>query len=589
MNYALSHLKFMPGTDNDRDATLTVTIKQVSLNGTAYVDVTGANSDPVTANILLNVVPTNDQPVFSQFPASVIGLNDGVSSLPIVTSGNYIQVSDVDTSEVIIVTLTLSDKTAGSLGVTSDPDGLANGSYTVNNTVLGVVTITGDQLGVNNALKTLVYNNTGDVSNGIRVEVKDGGEDYTGIRSGYIELQFNADDPLTNDPVGLSFTTSSVEYDEDYANVYLPALVVSNDDVGQNLNATFTLSNSSVGSIQTYFGAKPLTGGSGGVWSLSSVTLDQLNFALSHLKFMPAADNDVDANLTITVTDIPEAGTATTKTAIIELNVNPINDQPVFSDLPATVITYTEGATSVPIVASGATHRFDIGDADTGEYITATIRLSDLSTGKVKIGTAESVNGELKVEGTVADIEGMLNDQLVFVPLPNNETNTYITVSIQDGGENGTIVMTERFSVVVEPVANAPVVVTAPDVGSPDTVNMSASAIELPNIVLSDADNDDEYTVTLSADIGRHYASIQRDGVADNLYDPATGKWEITGSLSQVNQALADVMFVPDNGFSVPAGTDGGTTVNVQIKDETGTTKNGKIWIVNNTSFFEML
>ncbi len=143
--------------------------------------------------------------------------------------------------------------------------------------------------------------------------------------------------------------------------------------------------------------------------------------------------------------------------------------------------------------------------------------------------------------------------------------------------------MTERVNLVAIP-GNDPFVI-APSSETHININPLAPAIALPDIILSDPDGDEQVTATLELDTDPYYASILRNGVADNLYNPVTGKWEITGSISQVNTALSDVMFVPDNGFAIPTS---GTSISVEIKDQTQT-KKGNIWIMQNQSFFEIL
>ena len=507
-----------------------------------------------------------------------------------------ITVKDYDLNDTLVVTVKLSDKSAGIL----------SGGTGVYDSNTGVWTASGYQSVVQTALDALKFtpNQSNLESVTLEVRVRDT-EGFASEGTEYIQLNYNSDNPAINDPVTVNFTngldTATVVYNEGVNNVYLPALVVSDDDDGTNLvSATLTLELQSgslptgatlenfVGTISTY-GGSALTHVSPGVWTLSGLSVSQMNTTLAHLAFSPGDYNDLPAKLTVQITDTAtDDGPITTDSAVINLNVNAINDQPIFKDVPET-ITYLEDPNDgyVPIqqVDGALIHKIVLQDFDTNETLSITVKLSDPSTGKLRIGLEGSQFSELTLVGYTANINEQL-ENLQFVPVTDNDQASYITISVRDGGENGTVVMTERIDLIPTPRADELVINPGATVTG---LNMAAHSIELPDITLSDVDGDEQVTVTLSADIGPYYASIQRDGVMDGLYDPATGKWEITGSLTQVNQALADVMFVPDNGFSVPTGADGGTTVNVQIRDESGDTKNGKIWIINNTSFFELL
>ena len=577
MNTTLGALRFAPGDSNDHDARITVVITDTATDGGA------ATTD--TAYINLNVTPVNDLPEITGAPTAITFTQANVSGGVDIDT---ITVTDRDYVDNLTVTVTLSDTGAGAL---------TGGTGTYSSTT-GVWTVSGSQSVVQTALNALKFmpNASSLESVTLAVQVRDT-QGFAAEGTEYIQLNFSADAPGVNDQMTAAFSggglTATVGYNEGVNVVYIPALTVSDDD-GTNVSATFTLSLQSgtlpagqtlegfVGTLSSYLGS-PLVDSGDGRWSLSGVSVAQMNQTLAGLQFTPGDYNDLNARLTIEVSDLVKAGdtgSVTQVSAVVNLNVTAINDQPTFSDVPTT-ISYQEDAGYVSI--QQGTHKIVVQDHDTGETVSVTLKLSDSSTGRLRIGAGGSQATELTIEGTTDVVNAQLAT-LQFVPTANNAESSYITVSVRDGGEDGRGIVYQRIDLAATPTPD-PLVISS----TPTTTDMTADAIELADISLSDLDGNEQVTVTLSADIGRYYASIQRDGVMDGLYDPDTGKWEITGSLTQVNQALADVMFVPDNGFSVPAGTDGGTTVNVQIKDETGTTKNGKIWIVNNTSFFEML
>lgn len=78
--------------------------------------------------------------------------------------------------------------------------------------------------------------------------------------------------------------------------------------------------------------------------------------------------------------------------------------------------------------------------------------------------------------------------------------------------------------------------VAAPFLDNPDTNRPLGPVIALPGIILADPDGDEQLTATLELDTEQYYASIYRNGAADNLYIPVIGERETTGSITQVNR-----------------------------------------------------
>jgi predicted outer membrane repeat protein len=124
---------------------------------------------------------------------------------------------------------------------------------------------------------------------------------------------------------------------------------------------------------------------------------------------------------------------------------------PTATNLNSTSV-YTEGDASVPITDIVVT------DVDFGEIITATLTLADTSTGILSANDGASYNGATgiwSIKGTVADVNTALAN-LVFEPATNNDLDSFISVSIDDGDEDASGPLTGIIDLDVTPVNDAP-------------------------------------------------------------------------------------------------------------------------------------
>ena len=143
---------------------------------------------------------------------------------------------------------------------------------------------------------------------------------------------------------------------------------------------------------------------------------------------------------TLTVQVQDQGGTGIIDTATITVNLNDINDAPTATNLTSTSF-YNEGDATVDITD------IVVGDADSGETITATLTLNDTGTGTLSNNngaTYDSGTGVWTITDTVANVNLALAN-LVFTPLVNNDVDTTITTHIEDaagaGPADGTITL----------------------------------------------------------------------------------------------------------------------------------------------------
>ena len=603
VNSMLSKVVFVPEDDTDTDSHIAVRI-------------TDNKSDPVTGLITLKVTPVNDQPELVSVPESIISY---LENSPFVSLAGM-RISDPDTGENdLTVTVKLYNPTSGSLSLKEGyiPDARISDFFVVKGVGAWSVTGTVDQ--VNRTLDNLRFipAEDNDSNSRLSVEVTDHGKN-TVARKEYFSLKVTPD-PKHNDPVLANFIISGesspvsvepiVSYKEGFKNVYIPTIAVTDDDPDARISATFTLTSDDIGEpdikigyLETYGGAASLSNRDN-VWKLENLSIDEMNKALGHLRFQPDYYNDRDATLSVVISD----GNGSDVNAKILLNVNPVNDRTVFTDTLDQVIKYNEDSHAFVLktVNSGVEHFLQVADPDTGQRLSASIHLADKALGGfsssynfagVNISIDSNSQGVWSVTDRSVEEINLALANLKFIPVANNEKDTWFSVEIGDGPENSQPALYREFRLDVQPT-NDQVLINAPapvNYGKSDGSNLTE--LELPDIGVSEKDSNEVVKATFTVNVGTEYASLTRfSGLKDNLYDSLTGQWVYEGSLQNLNAAIKDLKFVVEDGFIIPPGgiaAGGGTSVTVKIEDglENGTSPiERKIYITEDQSFLDLI
>jgi predicted outer membrane repeat protein len=212
----------------------------------------------------------------------------------------------------------------------------------------------------------------------------------------------------------------------------------------------------------------------------------------------------------------------------------PPNDPPTATNLSSTSV-YNEGDLNVAITD------IVVSDADVGEVIKVSLSLNNPATGSLSANdgaTYNAVTGVWTLTDTVANVNTALAN-LVFNPNTNNDVDTTISVSIDDGDEDTSGPLTGTITLDVTPVNDAP---TATNLSSTSVYNEGDASVPITDIVVSDVDTGEVITATLTlADTSTGSLSAN-DGAT---YDGLTGIWTITDTVANVNTALANVVFNP--------------------------------------------
>ena len=267
-------------------------------------------------------------------------------------------------------------------------------------------------------------------------------------------------------------------------------------------------------------------------------------------------ENAVDS-FTYTVTDGSGSATAT-----VDLTINGVNDQLSATNTTQTQ-TYTEDTGNVAI------DDIVVSDVDNAETYSVTLTLDDITTGALTANDGanyDAVTGEWTISGDAATVNTALAN-LEFVPVADNATNTFISVAIQDGNEDGTTTVTGQIDLNVTAVNDAPIATapTGPIVGTEDT------PLTISGISFSDIDaaaGDVTVTLTVADGILTIDETISGGLVAGDIEDNGTDTVVLTGTIDEINATLAALDALQYEGDEDFDGTD---TLNIEIIDNGNT------------------
>ncbi|MEJ6123720.1 putative Ig domain-containing protein [Vibrio sp. 2-Bac 85] len=532
VNAALAAVAFTPATNNDLDTTISTHIEDAASTG------------PSDGIINLNVTADNDAPSATNL-TQVKNYNEGDASVAL----DDIVITELDSNETVTASLTLANVTAGVL--TTGTFGAATSSY---NSSTGVWSVTGTVSNVNAALAAVAFTpaTNNDLDTTISTHIEDAAS--TGPSDGIINLNVTAD----NDAPSATNLTQVKNYNEGDASVALDDIVITELDSNETVTASLTLANVTAGVLTTgTFGAATSSyNSSTGVWSVTG-TVSNINAALAAVAFTPATNNDLDTTITTHIQDAANTGPID---GSISLNVTAENDAPTATNLTQ-VKNYTEGAASVALDA------IVITEFDSNEIVTASLTLADVATGTLTTGTFgdstsnyNSTTGVWTVTGSVANVNAALA-AVAFTPNTNNDINTTITTHIQDAANTGPIDGSISLNVTAE--NDAP---TATNLTQVKNYTEGAASIALDDIVITEFDSNEIVTASLTlADVATGTITTGTFGDSTSSYSSSTGVWTITGSVANVNAALAAVAFTPNTNNDI------NTTITTHIQDVANT------------------
>ncbi|MEJ8855830.1 tandem-95 repeat protein [Variovorax robiniae] len=386
-----------------------------SLTDTFTYQVTDADGDVATAQLVVTINGANDAPV-NTVPGAQTVDEDTVLAF---TGPALISVNDVDRN----IATTRVSVAHGTLNLTPGGATVVGGALGT-----GSITLSGTQAFINASLATLTYQGLLDFNGTDTLTIVSTDSDGTPL-SDTDTVLINVT-PVNDAPVNTVPGAQAVNEDTPLA--FTGAATISVNDVDGNL-ATTQLSVNSGTLTVTPGGATISAGASGSATLTLSGTQAQINAALATLSYQGNANFNGTDTLTVLSTD--GGAPALTDSDTIQITVNPINDAPV-NTLPATGWTTNED-TTLPLTGIAVT---DV-DSAAGPI---TVQLS-VTTGTLTAanGTGVTVAGSgtasIVLSGTVADINAYLASAAapVYVPVPEASGPVTLSMITSDAGNSG--------------------------------------------------------------------------------------------------------------------------------------------------------
>ena len=490
--------------------------------------------------VLTNIEPANNAPTATGIPSDITVTEDTASNFNL----SSMSFADAD-GDSLTVTLAAG---AGTFAASS------GGGVTVGGSGTGTLTLAGTVANINTYLDTTsniqytgASNSSGNDATTVTVNANDG---TVNPLLGTINVDITA----VNDAPSATNLTQSKSATEGGGAVALDDIVITDPDVGDTVTATLTLSNTAAGTLSTGIFGSATSAFNAGVWTVTGSVSD-VNAALAAVAFTPSANNDQNFTITTRIRDAADTGPAD---GTISVTVTGVNDAPSASNL-----TQSKSATE-----DGSTVALDdivITDPDAGDTMTATLTLSSTAAGTLSTGIFGSATstfnaGLWTVTGSVSDVNAALA-AVAFTPSANNDQNFTITTRIRDAADTGPADGT--ISVTVTGVNDAP---SASNLTQSKSATEDGSTVALDDIVITDPDAGDTMTATLTlSSTAAGTLSTGTFGSATSAFNAGTGVWTVTGSVSDVNAALAAVAFTPSEN------NDQNFTITTRVRDAEGT------------------
>ncbi|PPK99484.1 gliding motility-associated C-terminal domain-containing protein [Parapedobacter indicus] len=556
VNAALAAVAFTPSADHDQNFTITTHIEDA------------AGTGPADGTISVEVTAVNDAPVITA-PVAITVTED------IETALTGISVADVDAGSGN-VTVTLSVP-SGSLSATSG-GGVTIGGTTSALTLSGTIADVNAFIAASNVTYTTALNTAGNVT--LTVEIDDNGNTGTGAAqqdSETVTLQVTAvnDAPVITAP-------ATIDVDEDVSSA-LTGISFADVDA-ESGTITVTLSVPS-GSLSATSGGGVTLGGTASALTLTGTIADVDAFiAASGVTYTTALNATANVTLTVDIDDNGNtgAGGSQSVTETITLQVTAANDAPVLDDSASPALNSVTEDAAAPINGSTAGSTLvsaltgGISDADAGaSQGIAVIATSAQGTFWYSLDGGTTWTSVPSVSETaalllqtdvrvyfqpVSDVNGTISDALTFRAWDRTSGSNGGTANTTvNGGGSAFSTASDVVSVDITAVNDAP---TATNLTQSKTAAEGGSAVALDDIVVTDPDAGETITATLTmSNPAAGSLSTGTFGSATSTFNAGTGVWTVTGSVADVNAALAAVAFTPS------ADNDQNFTITTRIRD----------------------
>jgi hypothetical protein len=574
INAALAGMSFTPDANFNGVASIQIDVDDQGNTGSG-----GALT--ASGAVTINVNTVNDPPVNSMpSPQSII------EDTPLTLStagGNAIAISDVDAGSggILKVTLSAADGTLTLASLTGLTFTTGSGSGDTTMTFTGIA---GD---INTALDGLVYTPTPNFNGATTITIVTNDQGNTGSGGAKSDTDtLNITVSAVNDPPVLTAPAAVQAVNEDSSLTFNSGngnlIAIADVDASSgDLQVTLTATNGSI----TLGNTSGLTFTSGDGINDATMTftgkMSAINSALNGMSFKGSTNYNGAASLAIDVNDQGNtgAGGALSDSAIVLINVNPVNDPPLNS-LPGAQTTSEEVPLTFSAAGGNAISISDL-DAPSAAILQVTLSAANGTLTLASLGgltfTAGSGSGDASMTftGTAANINAAL-DGLIYTPTTNFNGSTTITIVTNDQGNTGSGGAksdTDSVNITVDPV-NDPPALTFPattQAADEDTALVFSSA-NANLIAINDVDaGSGALLVTLTATNGTitlaHTGGLSftsGDGTADAMMT-------FKGTLSSINAALNGMSFKGNANYN------GAASIAIDVNDQGNTGSGGAL------------
>jgi len=572
------------GGSGTRDLTILGTVADVnatlaSLQYTGDLDVTGIAADTLTVttndlgntgsggarqdidNIQIDINPLNDDPTNNgSLPTDIAVTEDVSSNLDL----SAIDLADVDTGGGSL-TVTLTTSTGGDLNATT------GGGVTVAGSGTGVLTLSGTLTDLNTFMDTASSINylhgtahyNGDNVDTIQVDINDNGNTGAG-GGGTITLgTVNVDITAVNDaPINTVPGTQAVN--EETLTAIGGISILDVDASGGSVTTQLQVANGILD--VTLSGGATISAGGNGTSDLTILgTVADVNATLASLQY--TGDLDVTGiaadTLTVTTNDLGNTGSGGARQDIdnIQIDINPLNDDPTNNGSLTTDIAVTEDVSSNLDLSA-----IDLADVDAGGgSLTVTLTTStggDLTaTTGGGVTVAGSGTGVLTLSGTLTDLNTFMDtassiNYLHGTAHYNGDNVDTIQVDVNDNGNTGAggggTITLGTVNVDINAVNDAPVNSLPGGLSTNEDTPLTISIANGNAVQISDVDAGlAPVRVQLTLSTGGSLSLAQTTGLTfltgDGTNDPAM---DFAGTMTDINAALDGMVFTPTGDFN---------------------------------------
>ena len=571
LNTALATAYFRPAANSVVDVVFNVTVNDLGNTGA------GTGTD-VMQSVTFSIIPVNDAPlmVIPQFlevlKSSQIAFTPGTAT--------EISVSDVDFpdgSSNMTVSVRVPhgylDFTASSVGHFN----VSGGNFSTYYEFTGTATT------INAALANLVYiprdaylniqNET--VYLNMTIKLRDlhnigiGAERFVSY-SIIIAIQESNNDPVITTPGTINMQEDGVVIFTGDTGSY--PFAVTDSDSG-NLDIEFEVTVTGGGNLTLNWPSFTITHGADGTDAMMLIASQHLiNQALKGAAYYPPPETYGTFTMNLRVTDLGNTGVGgggniTTSFNII---VASVNDPPTI-EVPSAQ-SVNEDALLVFSINNGNNITVDDVDVlDNNGYLNLTINVSSGNltvtpvTGLIVNGNWQGLHGQVvNLLGTPSVLNQAL-DGLIFMPTLNDDTYTYMTITVSDDGQSpydnpyvGCCVSQSEVFIQINPVNDAPTVI------APSFMNPIESLPHYFSVVVGDVDhvtNGGYLEVTFVVDGAAILELNTTTNVSVIRGTYPSANFTVTGTVESLNTAFTWMIFKPDSLVS------GEMYINITVRD----------------------